>query len=169
MSVVFHVPAPFSVANSSTIAFSRNSPSSPDSAPARFRGVSASSSLVSAVFASSSLESAVWSSFTASAFADAFPAPRESFRHQTWVRHRESAGRSGALALVLDVQGKASVIRFLQQQVRQFAFRPISLSYLTSVNTLFVHPLCTSPIPTPLFALMIGLFFKRSVHKCPSP
>jgi len=36
-----------------------------------------------------------------------------------------TAGRSGALALVLNVQGKASVIRFLQQQVRQFAFRPI--------------------------------------------
>ena len=95
MSVVFHVSAPFSVANSSTIAFSRNSPSSPDSAPARFRGANASSSLVSAAFASSSLESAVRSSFTASAFADAFPASRESFRHQTWVRHRESqqAGR----------------------------------------------------------------------------
>ena len=36
-----------------------------------------------------------------------------------------AAGGSGALALVLDGQGKASVIRFLQQQVRQFAFRPI--------------------------------------------
>jgi len=36
MSVIFHIPAPFSVADSSTIAFSRNNPSSPDSAPARF-------------------------------------------------------------------------------------------------------------------------------------
>jgi len=80
-----------------------------------------------------------------------------------------AAGRSGALALVLDVQGKASVIRFLQQQVRQLRFAQFSLSYLTSVNTLFVYSLCTSPIPTPLFALMIDLFFKRSVHKCPSP
>jgi len=81
----------------------------------------------------------------------------------SWV----AAGGSGALTLVLDGQGKASVIRFLQQQVRQFAFRPI----FPQLPDISEYAVCTptvyfsyphSLIPTPLFALTIDLFFKRS-------
>jgi len=82
ISAISHIPTSSSVANSSATAFSHYGSSSPELAPARFRGFSASSRL-SRPLSHLRLPSSRRSQHPhrAKAFAGAFPAPRE------WVRH----------------------------------------------------------------------------------